>query len=302
MVASADVGQPCIDRPVCLTAEAILHCVDSGEFRRGCRIIVAIMSSTPIMNALTGLTDEQCEVARRSRDPRFDGRFIVAVVTTGIYCRPVCPAPIAAQRNVRYYPSPAAAQDAGFRPCLRCRPELAPRMPEWCVPDEALGRALRLVDAGYLDQASVEDLAARVGLSARHLSRLFGAHLGTTPGNLARTRRVQLAKRLLDDTDLSMTAVAMHAGFGSLRRFNDQIVAAYGATPSQLRKGRRGRSDVCLTLNLPTAIPTTRVGCSSFLPSVRSPGWKRSAWMVRACVTGGACLKAGWRWPGNSTP
>ena len=196
------------------------------------------------------LSAEQCEIARRSRDPRFDGRFIVAVVTTGVYCRPVCPAPIAAKRNVRYYASPAAAQDAGYRPCLRCCPERAPRLPEWCLPDETLNRALRLVDAGFLDDASVEALAARVGLSSRHLVRLFSAHLGTTPSNLARTRRIQLAKRLLDDTDLPMTVVAMHAGFGSLRRFNDQVAAAYGAAPSHLRKGRRGRPNVPLQLNL----------------------------------------------------
>lgn len=202
------------------------------------------------------LTPAQCELARRARDVRFDGRFITGVVTTGIYCRPVCPAPAAAATNVRYFASAAAAQDAGFRPCLRCRPELAPRTPEWTLANAPLTRALRLVDSGYLDDHGVAELAVQVGLSERHVGRLFAQHLGASPLSLARTRRVQLAKRLLNETQLPMTAIAMHAGFGSLRSFNNQMRIAYQRAPSELRKQKAGRSsgDV-LRLRLPLRQP-----------------------------------------------
>lgn len=191
---------------------------------------------------LATLTPAQCEQARQSRDARFDGRFITGVITTGIYCRPVCPAPPARKANVRYFASPAAAQDAGFRPCLRCRPELAPRTPEWTLSNAPLTRALRLVDSGYLDDHSGADLAAQVALSERHLGRLFAEHLGASPLSLARTRRVQIAKRLLNETALPMTAIAMHAGFGSLRSFNTQMRNAYHRAPSELRKQPAGRA------------------------------------------------------------
>ena len=131
-----------------------------------------------------------CVRARRARDPRFDGRFIVGVLTTGIYCRPVCPARLPAEDNVRYFATPAAAQEAGFRPCLRCRPETARRLPEWSLTSQTVVRALRLVDAGFLDEHSVADLAARLGVSSRHLNRLFIGELQATPKSLARARRV----------------------------------------------------------------------------------------------------------------
>lgn len=202
------------------------------------------------------LTPAQCEQARRSRDVRFDGRFITGVVTTGIYCRPVCPAPPAATANVRYFASPAAAQDAGFRPCLRCRPELAPRTPEWTLANAPLTRALRLVDSGYLDDHGVSALAAQVGLSERHLGRLFAQHLGASALALARTRRVQIAKRLLNETQLPMTTIAMHAGFGSLRSFNNQMRSAYQRAPSELRKQKVGRTaSDALRLRLPLRQP-----------------------------------------------
>ena len=240
---------------------------DSGEPSAGWPIIVAIRFVGGVNSKVEQanfqammLTPTQCEQARRSRDVRFDGRFITGVVTTGIYCRPVCPAPPAAAANVRYFASPAAAQDAGFRPCLRCRPELAPRTPEWMLANAPLTRALRLVDSGYLDEHSVADLATEIGLSERHVGRLFAQHLGASPLSLARTRRVQLAKRLLNDTQLPMTAIAMHAGFGSLRSFNNQMRRAYQRSPSELRKQKAGRSlaaasQLPLRLRLPLRQP-----------------------------------------------
>ncbi|MGE0624266.1 MAG: bifunctional transcriptional activator/DNA repair enzyme AdaA, partial [Pseudomonadales bacterium] len=164
-----------------------------------------------------------CQRARLARDPRFDGRFYVGVVTTGIYCRPVCPARLPAEENVRYYPSPASAQEAGFRPCLRCRPETARRLPEWTLGSQTVVRGLRLIDAGFLDANPVQALAARLGISARHLNRLFLDELGATPKGLARTRRVQLAKRLIDGSSLTLSEVAFRSGFGSLRRFNAEV-------------------------------------------------------------------------------
>lgn len=174
--------------------------------------------------------------ARVSRDPRFDGRFFVAVTSTGIYCRPICPAPSPQSAHVRYFATAAAAAEAGFRPCLRCRPEAAPGTPAWLGTSAAVRRALRLIDAGTLDEQTVEDFAAHVGIGARHLHRLFVRHLGASPIAVAQTRRLHFAKRLLDETTLPMTEVALAAGFGSLRRFNDAFRRTYGRSPRQLRR------------------------------------------------------------------
>ena len=187
-----------------------------------------------------------------SRDPRFDGRFFTAVVTTGIYCRPVCPARPPARENVRYFPSAAAAQAAGYRPCLRCRPEAARRLPEWTVGSETVVRALRMIDAGYLDDHGVEDLAAQLGFTCRHLNRIFRSEVGETPASLGRAHRVQLAKRLIDAGDLRLSEVAMHAGYGSVRRFNDEMKAVFGCPPSRLR--RRGASRQAKPLKLRLAV------------------------------------------------
>ncbi len=181
-----------------------------------------------------------CARARRARDPRFDGRFIIGVLTTGVYCRPICPARLPAEENVRYYPTAAAAQEAGFRPCLRCRPETGRRLPEWTLGSQTVVRGLRLIDGGYLDDHSVSELAAAFGLSTRHLNRLFLAELGASPKGLARTRRLQLAKRLIDDSQLSLATVAHTAGYGSIRRFNDDVKGTYGRPPSALRRAGRG--------------------------------------------------------------
>lgn len=177
-----------------------------------------------------------CEQARLSRDRRFDGRFFVAVVTTGVYCRPVCPVPPPKPENVRFYPSAAAAEAAGFRPCLRCRPETAPGSAAWQGVDVSVQRALRLIAEGALDGAPLTALAARLGIGERYLRKLFERHVGASPLAVAQTRRLQLAKQLLDDSGLAMTAVAAAAGYGSLRRFNAAFERCYGRPPSQLRR------------------------------------------------------------------
>src|SRR5258706_13352126 len=150
------------------------------------------------------------QAARRSRDARFDGRFFIAVTTTGIYCRPVCPAPSPKEENVRYYPSAAAAADAGFRPCLRCRAEASP---VWNGTSGTVARALRLIDESALDEAGVDALAERLGIGARHLRRLFLEHLGAAPVAVAQTRRIHFAKKLIDETALPFTEVALASGF-----------------------------------------------------------------------------------------
>ncbi len=180
------------------------------------------------------------ERARLSRDPRFDGKFFIAVTSTGIYCRPICPASPSPRRgNVRYFSSAAAAAEAGFRPCLRCRPEAAPGTPAWLGTSAVVRRALRLINEGALDDSSVGDFATRVGVGARHLDRLFLQHVGASPLAVAQTRRLHFAKRLIDGSDLPMTQIALAAGFGSLRRFNDAFQKAYRRSPRELRRERR---------------------------------------------------------------
>jgi AraC family transcriptional regulator of adaptative response/methylated-DNA-[protein]-cysteine methyltransferase len=189
------------------------------------------------------LDDAECERARIARDPAYDGRFFTGVRTTGVYCRPVCPVRPARAANVRFYRSAAAAEAAGFRPCLRCRPETAPFCPAWKGSRATVDRAARLiVEQGALDGdgASVTALAERLGVGARHLARLFSHHLGATPVQMAKTARVQRAKRLLDQTDLPMTEVALRAGFGSLRRFNAVFAEVYGRPPTEIRRRALG--------------------------------------------------------------
>ncbi len=189
--------------------------------------------------------------ARMSRDARFDGKFFIAVTSTGIYCRSICPARTSKRSNIHYYPTAAAAAAAGFRPCLRCRPEAAPGTPAWLGTSAVVRRALRLIDDGALDRDSVEQMAARLGIGARHLHRLFVQHVGAPPIEVAQTRRLHFAKRLLDETDLSITEIALAAGFGSLRRFNSSFHATYGRPPRELRRQRRpgsAENDVVLKL------------------------------------------------------
>ncbi len=177
-----------------------------------------------------------CEQARLSRDPRFDGVFFTAVRTTGIYCRPVCPAPPPKAANVEYFANAASAEAAGYRPCLRCRPELSPAEGSWRRGDDLVARATRLIEDGFLDEAPVAALAGRLHVGERHLRRLFGAQLGTGPKQVHATRRLLFAKQLLTETRLPVTDVALASGFGSLRRFNAAFRGAYGLAPSRIRQ------------------------------------------------------------------
>lgn len=177
-----------------------------------------------------------CSRARLSRDARFDGKFFIAVLGSGVYCRPICPAPTAKEKNVRYYPTAAAAAEAGFRPCLRCRPECSPGTPAWLGTPNTVSRALRLIAESGLEDGGVEVLAERLGVGSRHLRRLFLKHLGATPLAVAQTRRLHFAKKLIDETTLPMSQIAIAAGFGCVRRFNDGIRKVYHRTPTQIRR------------------------------------------------------------------
>jgi AraC family transcriptional regulator, regulatory protein of adaptative response / methylated-DNA-[protein]-cysteine methyltransferase len=183
-----------------------------------------------------------CDRARVARDARFDGRFFTGVRTTRVYCRPTCPVKPARSCNVVFFPTAAAAERAGFRPCLRCRPEVAPGTPAWRGAAATVSRALRLIERGGLDDGrTVEQLAESLGMTARHLRRLFRRHAGASPIAVATTRRVQRAKALIDGTDLGMSAVAFAAGFASVRRFNAAFRAVYRRPPTALRRSRRRR-------------------------------------------------------------
>jgi AraC family transcriptional regulator of adaptative response / DNA-3-methyladenine glycosylase II len=194
------------------------------------------------MDAILGLDLRALDRARVSRDPRFDGKFFIAVTSTRIYCRPVCPVPSPKPANIRYYASAASAAEAGYRPCLRCRPEAAPGTPAWLGTSAVVRRALQLIHEGALDASSVDALAARVGIGPRHLHRLFVQHVGASPVVVAQTRRLHFAKRLLDETSLRMTEIALAAGFGSLRRFNHAFQTTYRRAPRDLRGQRRGEN------------------------------------------------------------
>ena len=185
------------------------------------------------------LDHDACYRAIELRDARFDGRFFTAVKTTGTYCRPICPARTPRSENVTFYPTAAAAQEAGFRPCLRCRPETAPDRGAWRGTSNTVSRALALIELGALDEGSVDALAGRLGLGERQLRRLCRQHLGASPGAVARTRRVLLAKQLIHETSLPMTEIAFAAGFGSIRRFNETFLAVFGSAPCALRRGGR---------------------------------------------------------------
>ena len=190
------------------------------------------------------LDHDACYRALTQRDSRFDGRFFTAVKTTGIYCRPVCAARTPHAKNVIFYPTAAAAQEAGFRPCLRCRPETAPDMGAWRGTSSTVSRALSLIELGALDRGDVEDLAERLGLGERQLRRLFRQHLGASPIGVAQTRRILLAKQLIHETRLPMAEIAFASGFGSVRRFNEAFLALFARAPGELR--RLGGEDVAV--------------------------------------------------------
>jgi AraC family transcriptional regulator of adaptative response / DNA-3-methyladenine glycosylase II len=182
------------------------------------------------------LDHDACYRAISQRDARFDGRLFIGVKTTGIYCRPVCPARTPRSRNVTFYLTAAAAQEAGFRPCLRCRPETAPDLGAWRGTSNTVSRALALIELGALDEGDVDALANRLGVGERQLRRLFRQHLGASPVAVAQTRRVLLAKQLIHETRLPMTEIAFAAGFGSVRRFNETFQALFARPPADLRR------------------------------------------------------------------
>lgn len=214
-----------------------------------------------------------CELARLARDARFDGLFFTAVTSTGIYCRPVCPAPTPKPKNVTYFANAAAAAAAGFRPCLRCRPELAPGSPSHRAGSELVAAALRMIEDGALDDSSVAALAARVGVGERHLRRLFVEQLGASPLDVAATRRVLFAKQLIGETALPMTEVAAAAGYRSLRRFNSAMQSVYGVAPRELRRRdipATGSDE--LVLRLPYREPYDFSGLLEFFARRAIPG------------------------------
>ena len=188
------------------------------------------MRHTQLMDA------DACYRAGCARDARFDGLFFTAVRSTRIFCRPICPARTPLRRNVEYFPNAAAALAAGYRPCLRCRPEVSPDVPVWAGTSTTVNRALRLIEDGALDQGSTENLADRLGLTDRHLRRLFLEHVGVPPVVVAQTRRILFAKRLITETNLPFSQIAFAAGFSSLRRFNEALQQAYRRNPKELRR------------------------------------------------------------------
>ena len=220
------------------------------------------------------LDHDACYRAVETRDARFDGRFFTAVKTTGIYCRPVCPARTPKRENVVFYPAAAAAQEAGFRPCLRCRPETSPDLGAWRGTSNTVSRALVLIEAGALDEGDVEALAERLGLGARQMRRLFQQHLGASPVAVAQTRRVLLAKQLIHETCLSMTEVALAAGFGSVRRFNETFLQLYDRPPTALRRSRQEPGSVPgeVSLKLPYTPPYDWEALLAFLAPRAIPG------------------------------
>ncbi|MFD4612463.1 AlkA N-terminal domain-containing protein [Streptomyces sp. NPDC058451] len=192
--------------------------------------------------------------AVRSRDGRFDGEFFFAVETTGIYCRPSCPAVTPKRHHVRFYATAAAAQGEGFRACRRCRPDAVPGSAGWNVRADAVGRAMRLIGDGVIDREGVAGLAARLGYSERQVRRQLTAELGAGPVALARTQRAHSARVLLQTTDLPVTRIAFAAGFASVRQFNDTMRSVYAATPSELRdiaRSARGRRPAAPTAGIP---------------------------------------------------
>ncbi len=217
--------------------------------------------------------NEVFERARLSRDARFDGRFFIGVRTTGIYCRPICPANAPKSENVSFFPSAAAASEAGYRPCLRCRPECAPGTPAWSGTSTTVQRGLRLIAEGALDDDNVESLAGRLGVTSRHLRRLFVKHVGASPLAVAHTQRLHFAKRLIDQTTLSMTDISAASGFGSVRRFNDTFRKTYGRSPRELRKeGQVAVTATALSVLLPYRRPYDWSALLDFFAGRATPG------------------------------
>jgi AraC family transcriptional regulator, regulatory protein of adaptative response / DNA-3-methyladenine glycosylase II len=217
------------------------------------------------------LEPDICWQAVYSRDARFDGRFFAGAATTRVYCRSICPVPFARPNNIMWFASAAAAEQAGFRPCQRCRSAASPGTPAWLGTSAVVSRALRLIAEGALDSGNIEDLAERVGLGSRHLRRLFVEHLGASPVRIAMTRRVHFARNLIEETDLPITELAGYAGFRSIRQFNHAMRASTGECPTELRRLRNvsqapGRP-AGLLIRLPYRPPFQWPGLLDFLAS-----------------------------------
>ena len=221
---------------------------------------------------------ERCYIAVQSRDPRFDGWFFTAVTSTGIYCRPSCPAKTPMRANVRFYPSAAAAQRAGFRACKRCRPNATPGSPEWDIRADVVARAMRLIADGLVDREGVSALAARLGYSVRQLERLLSAEVGAGPIAIARAQRAQTARVLIETTSLPMADVAFAAGFSSIRQFNDTIRTVFASSPSHLRSrvaevsDRTEGASTALILRLPFRQPLCPDNLFGHLAATAVPG------------------------------
>jgi AraC family transcriptional regulator of adaptative response / DNA-3-methyladenine glycosylase II len=216
-----------------------------------------------------------CSRARLTRDPRFDGKFFIGVAGSRVYCRSICPAPTAKEKNVRYFATAAAAAEAGFRPCLRCRPECSPGTPAWLGTSSTVSRALRLIDESGLEDGGVETLAERLGVGSRHLRRLFLKHLGASPSAVAHTRRLHFAKKLIDETRLPMMQIAVASGFGCVRRFNASIRKVYHRTPTQIRRLARqtqGQPENQYLFRLRFRPPYDWKGMLAFLAPRATPG------------------------------
>ncbi len=220
------------------------------------------------------LDRDRCYRALATRDARFDGRFYTAVLSTGIYCRPICPARTPRLEHCAFYPSAAAAQAAGFRPCLRCRPEVAPGIAGWRGTANTVRRALELIAEGTLDgESDVEALAGRLGVGARHLRRLFDRHVGAPPASVAQTHRVLFAKKLVAETAMPMAEVALAAGFGSVRRFNAVMRGTFGRPPSELRRSPAAAPAASgITLRLAHTTPYDWHAMLEFLATRAIPG------------------------------
>jgi AraC family transcriptional regulator of adaptative response / DNA-3-methyladenine glycosylase II len=215
---------------------------------------------------------ERCYRAASSRDARFDGVFYVGVKTTGIYCRPSCPAVTPKRENVLFYASAAAAQDAGFRACRRCRPDTTPGSPEWNVRADAVGRAMRLIADGVVEREGVEGLASRLGYSHRHVTRMLTQELGAGPLALARSNRAHAARVLIETTDMPMSDIAFAAGFASIRQFNDSVRHVYALSPTEMRGRRRGTPTGRVTLRLAVRQPFHAEALLEFLAAHVLPG------------------------------
>jgi AraC family transcriptional regulator, regulatory protein of adaptative response / DNA-3-methyladenine glycosylase II len=237
------------------------------------------------LNEYVTLDSDTCYRAVMARDPRFDGRFFTGVTSTGIYCRPVCPARTPARANMKFFAHAGAAEAAGFRACRRCRPETSPGSPEWNVRADLAARAVRLIADGYVDAHGISGLAARLAVTQRHLHRLLVAELGTGPLALARTARLQTARRLLAETAMPITDVAFASGFSSVRQFNASVLESSGRTPSELRArarrtgpGGAGARDMAgtpgtwLTLRLACREPFDAAAWLGFLAARAIPG------------------------------